>query len=287
MYDIALVGSAGFLGTAIGTALRAQGHRVTGFTRSEPLVEGETLSPAAEGAAVVVWAAGGVSPVLAERHPELVERELTHFEDAVTALARQAAPPRLVLLSSGGTVYGSSAVPPFREGAELAPEHAYGRYKLDQERIAAASGLASTALRIANAYGPGQRGAGGQGVLAVWLRSVLAGDPVLLYGNGGVARDYVFVDDVADAVGSCVRASDAPVALNIGAGVPTTLDELAERLRGVVAPHPVEIERRESRGVDATSNWLDVSLAERRISWVARTSLDEGIERMWRWVSAT
>lgn len=287
MYDIALVGSAGFLGTAIGKTLRARGHRVTGFTRAEPLIENGTLSPTAEGSAVVVWAAGGVSPMVAEHHPELVDRELAHFEDAVSALARQAAPPRLVLLSSGGTVYGSSTVPPFREDAELAPEHAYGRYKLRQERIAAASGLPSTALRIANAYGPGQRGTGGQGVLAVWVRSILAGEPVLLYGSGGVARDYVFVEDVADAVESCVRVSGAPTALNVGAGVPTTLDELAEELQSVVAPRPIEIERRESRGVDATSNWLDVTLAQRSVDWMPRTSLRQGIERMWRWASTT
>lgn len=236
-------------------------------------------------AELVVWAAGGVSPTVAARQPEIAAAELEQFHEAIRLLADRPRPPRLVLLASGGTAYGGAGAPPYSESAPLLPANRYGEFKLAQERIVRASGLAATALRISNAYGPGQLGARGQGVLAIWMRAVLAGEPVRIYGNGDTARDYVYVDDVAEAVRRTVDAPDAPAAVNVGSGRPTSLDELAALMVHIVGPGRVRVERLPSRGIDAESTWLDVSLARGELGWNAQTPIEEGISRTWRWIA--
>ncbi len=287
MYDIALVGSGGFLGGAIRRTLAREGHRVACFTRQDPLVAGGRVAPAAAAADVVIEAAGGVSPTVAAQQPEVAAAELTEFRDAMRALSDASRPPRVVLLSSGGTAYDGSVPPPYRETAPLQPANAYGEFKLAQERIAREAGLPGTALRISNAYGPGQLGVRGQGVLAIWIRAVLAGDPVRLYGRSSIARDYVYVDDVAEAVRRVVETPRLPEAVNVGSGHPTTLDELAARMMDVVGADRMRVERLPSRGVDAESTWLDVSLAREVLGWTAAVPLEEGIARTWQWIAGS
>jgi len=282
VYDIAVVGSGGFLGGAIERNLAQRGHRVVPVTRRTPLHEDGVLSRSVVGATIVVWAAGGVSPTVAHQQPELVADELASFTASLRALASQPVLPHVVLLSSGGAVYGGAA-PPYAESAPLRPGNAYGAYKLRQEQILMTSGLPCTSLRISNAYGPGQTGARGQGVLAVWMKAVLAGQAVQVHGSGAVARDYVYVDDVADAVGRVIESPGRPDTLNVGSGLPTTLDELAQLL-SVVVGTPVRIDRHPSRGVDPSSTWLDTSLAAQALGWQPRTTLADGMEQMWRWV---
>ena len=282
MYDIAVVGSGGFLGAAIERNLVGRGHRVAPVTRRMPVHVGGVVSRVVAGATGVVWAAGGVSPTVAHQQPALVEEELEAFTTSLRALADQPAPPHVVLLSSGGAVYGGG-MPPHAESAPLIPGNAYGAYKLHQEQILQSSGLAYTSLRISNAYGPGQTGARGQGVLAVWMKAVLAGQAIQIHGSGAVARDYVYVDDVADAVSRVIETPRLPQTLNIGSGVPTSLDELARRL-SAVAGMPVRIDRRPSRGVDPSSTWLNTALAAQALGWRPRVELADGLEQMWRWM---
>lgn len=248
-----------------------------------PVHEGGVISRAVAGATAVVWAAGGVSPTIAHEQPGLVDEELASFTASLRALGGQPVPPHVVLLSSGGAVYGGAA-PPYTESAPLAPGNAYGAYKLRQEQILTASGLPCTSLRISNAYGPGQTGTRGQGVLAVWMKAVLAGQAIQIHGSGAVARDYVYVDDVADAVRRVIESPGHPQTLNIGSGTPTTLDELAQRLSVVAGTMPVRIDRRPSRGVDPASTWLDTSLAAQVLGWQPRIAFTDGLEKMWRWM---
>lgn len=285
MYDIGLVGADGFLGRAIARRSAASGLSVVPFTRSRPIVQDGTLSPAAAGLPVIVWAAGGVSPLVAAEQPEVAVAELREFTAALRAVASGGRPVRVLLLSSGGTVYGPPSAPPYREAEGVHPHSAYGRYMVAKERILHEE-VGGTALRVANAYGPGQRGVRGQGVLAFWMRAAHEGRPIQLMGSPAVARDYVYVDDVAAAVVAAVEAAAVPAALNVGSGSPTSLEMLLHTLSEVVATRTLDVERLPSRGVDADSTWLDVSLARDTLGWEAVVSLPDGMERMWRWVTA-
>ncbi|WP_296665898.1 NAD-dependent epimerase/dehydratase family protein [Demequina sp.] len=286
VYDVAVVGSGGFLGGAITRELGARGHQVATFTRQDPLVVGGQWAARAAHVNAVVWAAGAISPVVAHERPDLVDAELAAFAAFVDAAAALPVVPRIVLLSSGGAIYGRPGFPAYRETDDPHPANAYGAFKLEQERILAGAHETTTAVRIANAYGPGQRGARGQGVLAIWMRAILAGRPITILGTGEVERDYVYVGDAVDAIARVVERADAPPVLNVGSGHPTHLNDLLDLVEYVVGHERVRVERLPARGVDPDSTWLDVSLARESLAWMPSTPLADGIARMWAWAQS-
>ncbi|WP_169747735.1 NAD-dependent epimerase/dehydratase family protein [Demequina subtropica] len=280
VYDVAVVGSGGFLGSAITAHLGARGASVTGFTRDDPILADDALAPRAADVPVIVWAAGGITPTVAADDPDAVAAELEAFRAFARAAAARPVPPRIVLMSSGGAIYGRPALPPYGEADAPHPPNAYGAYKLAQEAVLAEAGLDATAIRVANAYGPGQRGAHGQGVLAIWMREVREGRAITLHGDGSVARDYVHADDVADLVARVIAHPAPPAVVNCGSGSPTSLAELLELLRAAVGD-ALRVEQLPHRGVDPDSTWLDATLAREALGWEPRMALADGIADMW------
>jgi UDP-glucose 4-epimerase len=195
--------------------------------------------------------------------------------------------PRIVLLSSGGTIYGDPATPPYREDDPPQPVNAYGEAKLAQESALAEWQGSSVALRIANAYGPGQVAAPGQGVLAHWVRDALEGKPITLFGSPQSTRDYVYAADIARAVVAVHQhEGELPAAINIGSGVATTLDSLLEAFREAVAPVVIESRWEDARVTDASHSVLDISLAKATLQWAPTVNLVEGIRAQWREASS-
>ena len=272
VYDVAVVGSRGFLGSAIASEFERRGAHVGRFTKEQPF---------AGGAATVVWAAGHVTPADTTRR----QAALADLAGLVGAARRSAPSPHIVLLSSGGAVYGPPALAPFSEADEPSPPNEYGRIKLAEERLLADAGLPHTTLRIANPFGPAQVAGGRpQGVIGVWMRAVLAGEPITIFGDGSTVRDFVYVDDVAAAVAAAVeRAPEGPI--NIGSGLGTSLADLLETLRATVGTREIDVRREPARGVDPPANWLEVSRALEELDWRPATSLAEGLARTWAAVS--
>jgi len=286
VYEAAVVGAAGFLGGALIQALSAADVPTAGFTLDRPLVREGVLDLDARGVRTVIWCASRINPRLAVEQPALIDADKRDLDQAMALFAEQASPPRIVTFSSGGTLYGPPSTPPFRESDEPHPVNAYGEAKLDIERLVASSGLESVALRVANAYGPGQRPAPGQGVLAHWIDAVLAGSEVHVYGDPDATRDYVYVDDIAAAALAVHGAGAPPTTVNIGSGVPSTLEDVLAVLSPVVAPHVLRIVRHEARATDTAHSTLDITVAREALGWSPRVDLAQGVERMWQWRSA-
>ena len=143
--------------------------------------------------------------------------------------------PRVVLASSGGTIYGNGE-PPFVEESPLAPTGIYGRSKQEAEEVLWASGVPGAAARISNPYGPGQRPGTGQGVVAQWLDDILSGRTPTLIGSPRTARDFVFVRDIADGLVALGQSSYSG-AHQPRRGRPTTLEELASTMSQVAGVH--------------------------------------------------
>jgi UDP-glucose 4-epimerase len=279
---IAVIGAAGFLGTALVRAATREGVACSTFTRQVPFVD-EAGRPGSDlvAARTVYWMVSSVNPALAEAEPHRVVTDREAFEALLLALAPLPEPPRVVLLSSGGTVYDPSQPPPYRETSPTSPVGVYGRSKLELERRLADAGL-GVAIRVANAYGPGQPARGGQGVIGYWLRALAAGNEITIIGDPGTTRDYVYMDDVASAL-LAVNAATGPLppAINVGSGQPVTLEALAELVRettGSAAP----IRRQEARGFDVPHTWLDITLAGTALGWKPRTELRDGLAAAWR-----
>jgi UDP-glucose 4-epimerase len=188
---------------------------------------------------------------------------------------------KVVFASSGGTIYGLPDEIPTRESAPQVPESPYGVAKkavgdyLYYYREA--RGLESTALALANVYGPRQDPHGEAGVVAIFAGQLLSGNTPVIFGDGSQTRDFVFVDDVVDAF---VRASErgGGLLLNIGTGTETSVVGIYEAMARLVRYKGAP--RHEAARIgELARSALDPARAEMHLGWKPWTALDEGLAR--------
>lgn len=283
----AVVGASGFIGTTLVRRLVQLGVPVQSFTRDVPfIVEPRRLARGTTSSRTVFWLAASVNPAIAEERPDLVDLDQRAFERALGVLEASARPPRVVLVSSGGTVYDPTVPPPYTEASPVKATTAYARSKLaleDALRTSAIRGDGKVIVRVANAYGPGQPARRGQGVVAYWLRAAASGGPLVLIGDKNTVRDFVYIGDIVDALVAIHNADGVlPAVLNVGSGHGTTLGELAQTILAVAGDPSVAVEVRPARSFDLSQTWLDTSLATRVLGWRPRTSLRAGVEAAWQ-----
>ncbi|MGH9232307.1 MAG: NAD-dependent epimerase/dehydratase family protein [Acidimicrobiales bacterium] len=282
-----VVGASGFIGNSLVGRFATLGVPIESFTRERPFPPvPDELGPDATLPRTVFWLATNVNPAVAEERPDLVDLDQCTFEAALRAIEGSDRPPRVVLLSSGGTVYDTTFPPPYDETSPVSATTAYARSKLALERALYSSSLPPerrVVVRVANAYGPGQQARRGQGVVAHWLQAAADGRPLVLIGDKESVRDYVYIDDIVDALVAIHRVDGAlPPVLNVGSGHGTSLAELADTVLEVVGDRALTIDARPARGFDVSRTWLDSRLAERALGWRPRTSLREGVAATWR-----
>ena len=279
----AVIGAAGFIGSRLTARLTALGADPVGFTTETPFAVGTEPAPALREARTVYFVAGSVTPGSAERHPERAAAHRALFRGLLDCLAAAGRHPRVVLASSGGTVYDPGFPPPYAEDSPVAPASAYGRVKLELEEdlLARAGDLTPVVLRLGNVYGPGQRLRTGQGVVAYWLDAAANGRPLTVYGDPETTRDYVYVDDVVDVLVDLHHAGPLPPVLNVGSGVPVSLATLLRTVEKAVTDRTLDVRYEPGRWFDRRDTWLDVALARRVLGWTARTDLETGIARTW------
>jgi UDP-glucose 4-epimerase len=188
---------------------------------------------------------------------------------------------KVVFASSGGTIYGVPDEIPTRESAPQAPESPYGVAKKAVgdylHFYREAHGLESTALALANVYGPRQDPHGEAGVVAIFAGKLLSGQTPVIFGDGEQTRDFVFVDDIVDAF---VRASDrgGGLLLNIGTGTETSVVELFAAMARLVK-HKGEPRHEPARLGELARSALDPGRAEIQLGWKPWTTLDAGLTR--------
>jgi len=283
----AVVGAGGFIGAALVNRFASIGVPVDSFTRDVPFIARPGgRSPDEHPLRTLFWLAASVNPAIAEERPDLVDLDQAAFEQAVERLEASTNPPRLVLLSSGGTVYDPAIPPPYTEASPVRARTAYARSKLALEQTLSASRLPSERtliVRVANAYGPGQPARRGLGVVAHWMHAAANRQPLVLMGDKETVRDYVYIGDIVDALVDIHRTEGPlPPILNVGSGRGTTLGELAQTVLDVVDDPSVSIDARPPRSFDLSRTWLDTTLAARSLGWRPRTSLRDGVSAAWR-----
>jgi UDP-glucose 4-epimerase len=272
-----VVGSNGFIGRKTVLKLENLGHKVTCITsENRDLLASRSfwseLNPNQ-----VVWLASKITPSVAHNNPDLVREELDEFLRFVDALSGIS--PHVIYASSGGTVYTDTKLP-FFESSQASGANEYGKSKLAMEHVLINSEIRSTILRISNAYGPGQRLNRGQGVIGTWLSQVLDGKPISVFGSLENVRDFVFIDDVVNAVVSGINHSAKSDVFNIGSGVGLTLNDLIKQIRTVTGVD-FEINQLDGRSVDRTSIWLNIDKAEAELNWKPLVTLEDGLKLSW------
>jgi UDP-glucose 4-epimerase len=275
--EVAVIGARGFVGRALVARLQRDGVTVHAFGRDRPFAVDGVAVPDVARASTVFYLANSINPAIAENDPAAVAADLATFDAFVACLAACDAPPVVVYPNSGGTVYDPAVPPPYAETSPVAPMNAYGKAKLEMERRLLASPLRAVSLRITSVYGPGQPVGRGQGVIAHWLDAAARDEPLRLFGSPSASRDYVYVEDVADAM--ALVGPETPPVVNVGSGVETTLETLAALVSDVVGG--VKVERVEDRGFDVPRSWVSIDLARASLGWEPRVSLREGLARTW------
>lgn len=305
MSEVLVVGC-GFIGSHVVGALAAQGRPPVVLTRSRPANEivaavGEqnlhlgdaadaaTVERALDGVRQVAFCAGGLLPAASERDPER-DRELTFGPvRAMLKALRERPDVSFGYLSSGGTVYGDPTRLPAREGDPTVPISAYGALHLaceqEIERDRVEHGLHSRILRCATVYGEYQRPDRGQGAIATFLSRIERDEPIDLYGDGSTIRDYVYAGDTARALIALLGKEGGPPVVNVGAGHGTSLLEVL-RLAEQQVGREARVVRHGERGFEVHQIVLDTTLLHDLIE-IEITPLEEGIERTYRWLTAT
>ena len=297
---VVIMGGTGFLGAEITSAFLSAGSHVTAVarhptpTRRRELLANASLSlgevedpffldPLLDEADHVVYAVG--CPLPAESINTPIETVFKTLPGLIAVLGGLRSRPgtRFTFLSSGGTVYGNRAKPPFRETAPTDPITPYGIMKLAAEKYISMydelHGIPTCAVRISNGYGPLQPTERGQGLVAAFLTAARANNPVRIFGDGSIVRDYVFVKDVAQAIVDLSRLSSVPKVVNVGAGVGHTINEVLSLVQAVTG-RTLSVERTPQRRLDVQDVVLDVDLLSSLIDW-RPCSLEQGLPPTW------
>lgn len=282
---VTVVGAGGFIGRSLTAAFEVGGVEVVKVARSTPIDPATETWHKIVTSRTIYWAASSINPQIASEHPERAEQDRGALRTFLARLSVGGAESRVVLLSSGGTVYGDSVAPPHAEDAPTRPVSAYGRAKLALEGDLLDWGGPGTVARISNAYGPGQGIAPGQGVIGHWLRALRDRAEITVIGSPESARDYLYIDDLV----ACFQAlhhhlGDLPPVLNVGSGRPSSLSEVLAAVERVSASHRPDVVFRPARDFDLRDSWLDTRLAQRVLGWTATASLEDGISAMWAWI---
>ncbi len=202
--------------------------------------------------------------------------------------ARDAAVERVVYASSGGATFGDTEHIPTRESEPRHPDSPYGVSKKVVDDYLAyyrrAHGVDYLSLGFSNVYGPGQDPHGEAGVVAIFAGNLLSGRVSTIYGDGKQTRDYVFVEDVTDALWRAALQGGGRY-LNIGTGVETTVVDLYERM-AAVAETEIEPRYAAPRPGEQQRSCLDPSEAARDLGWEPWTSLDDGLVSTIAWFRA-
>lgn len=193
---------------------------------------------------------------------------------------------RVIFSSTGGAIYGEQDEFPCTEDHPRRPVSPYGVAKLATEAYLffykAEYGIDYLALRFGNVYGPRQDPHGEAGVVAIFCGRILDGKPVTIYGDGSQTRDYVYVGDVVRAVAAAAKSSGSGIALNIGTGIETNVNDLYSTLAGI-AGFRMQAEHAAARPGEQKRSVISPARAERELGWRPEKKLADGLEETFKY----
>jgi UDP-glucose 4-epimerase len=298
---VAVTGGCGFIGSHVVDHLLSAGHQVAvvdlgdqwpnpsaAYYRTD-LFDGPALAAALAGADAVFHLAGAADVNDIAADPAGAVRLNVEGVARVLDAAREAG-CRRVLLASTVWVYGATAGPGERSEDALvdlsAAGHVYVSTKLAAELLMHSYremyGQEFTILRYGIPYGPRMRDAL---VVARFVHAARAGEPITIAGTGEQQRNYVYVEDLAQAHVLALSPAAANQTLALEGGTPVSVREIADVVCSLVRPVPVQ--HTEARAADFEGLAISNRLAKELLGWAPQTPLPEGVRRYLGWLDQT
>lgn len=302
-----VIGGAGYIGTHLTPQLCAIGRRVT--------VLGRSLTPRYKLPEGAVYVSGDFSQHdlirrMLENHQEVIHLAYatvpnTSFINPLADLLENLPPTvqlfseaadrgvKVVLVSSGGTVYGEADELPIPETHRTKPISPYGLTKMTLENYAylyaATHGLKYVCVRPANAYGVGQRPFAGQGFIATAMASAIRGIPINIFGQHGTVRDYLYVSDLASGIVSALAYGHLSETYNLGSGIGLSNLNVIELLKPLMQDigREIQVETFPEREFDVKANVLVSKKLHEHTGWIQQVDFDSGLRRTYEWLKST
>jgi UDP-glucose 4-epimerase len=295
-----VLGAAGFIGLNLVDVLAAQGFQLVCFDR--------LISPSWPRDAIAI--SGDLS--------ELPDSLLAHLDDAVVFHLISSARPsagtaqaamqvsqdvvgtirileetksralRWVFFSSGGTVYGPSDAERIAESCPTLPICSYGLSKLTIEQYLSLyrrlHGIDYVVVRLSNPYGPRQDPLRGQGILPALLYRAMRGDPIEIWGDGSIVRDYIYIADAIAAVLSAAESGSGGEIYNVGTGVGMSINQLISQIERSL-DRRISVEYSAARSFDVPRNVLDHTKLTLHTGWRPKTTIEDGVALTASWLT--
>ncbi len=293
-----ITGGAGFLGVALANHLVATGHHVRvldDLSAGDPSrLDGRVLFSRGDVRNVpVLWThlqdvecvfhlAARVAVSESILYPQEYNDVNVGGTVALLAAMRDVGVPRVVLASSA-TVYGEQPSQPVHEGMRPNPGSPYAVTKIAAEHylftLSKLYGLQAVALRIFNAYGPGQRIPPAHApVVPLFLKRALGGGSLVIHGSGRQSRDFIYIDDAVRGM-AAASLTDAAVdqIINIGSGEETTLKDLVRRVTAV-AGRELSVLTNDAQNGGVSRLVADLVKARQVLGFQPQINLSEGLK---------
>ncbi len=294
-----VTGAAGFLGSALANRLAREGHHVRGlddlsagdparldpdihFTRGD-VIDRPKLWTLLQDIDCAYHLAARVSVPESILYPREYNAVNVGGTVSVMEAMRDVGVKRVVLISSGA-VYGDQAAQPLGEDTPPDPRSPYAVSKLASEYYVRTIGtlwhIETVVLRVFNVYGPNQPlPAAHPPVISHFLRQAARAGTLVIHGKGEQTRDFVYLDDVVDAM---VNAATAPTIdrhiLNVGSGVETSIRDLAQLVLEAYGGGAAWLFR-EEEDPGPSRMCADLTLARQKLGYQPRVGLEEGLRR--------
>lgn len=295
-----VLGGGGFIGTNLCRRLLSAGHRVRAFGRhchfpndlhGVEWYQGDFSDPDSVAAAietfdVVFHLVHGAMPQAANLAMATDVQRNVIPSITLLELCGKLGVKRVIFSSSGGTVYGRPQQIPTPELAPTEPICAYGISKLAVEKYLVLfehlHSLDYRVLRIANPFGPYQIAWKGQGFIAAAVSRALSGQPIEIWGDGSVVRDFIFIDDVIDAFEAAVHDTSDSRVFNIGTGDGRKLDDVLSAIETLLEVK-LNLRRMPGRSLDTPISVVAIDRARNVLNWSPKTPFETGLARTIEW----
>jgi UDP-glucose 4-epimerase len=189
---------------------------------------------------------------------------------------------KVIFLSSGGTVYGKATEMPLKETSPTYPISSYGVQKITIEKLLYLYyymyDLDYRVIRLSNPYGPYQRPNGLLGAVTTFTYKALLSEPIYLYGDGSVIRDFIYIDDAIRGIINIVKGNSDYKTFNLGSGNGHSIQGVIESIEKSLKTK-IKVEFKPGRKADVPENVLNICRYEEVFGKLNPINLESGVKK--------